>query len=136
MKFILSFSALFLVANAQAATPVTGDKAKALIDALTRVGVSKVQHIEHAMWNATDVSCEYTPRGFVWAQCQLVDKNKKTNLAPIAAPAHQLFKALEAAGTKPILHSGSIESWTLEAKFVDCQSGYFAGKVYTACTIE
>jgi ABC-type uncharacterized transport system substrate-binding protein len=140
---LTAFIALAVLANFSQAKTITlkSDKAKAFMKALKDMGAKMETKKDHSFYRVAEVKAQYTPRGFNQAQASFEDRNdSRKTVTAMANKAHVFYTALVKAGLTATKHTNPTETYSVEAKRVECEitTMYVHRHVYTvhACEIE
>jgi len=98
-------------AHASESLRVEGKKATNLLNALKANGAVGEVRVDLTTWQVSKVACEYTPDGYIYAQCSLTDDHQKKSLNSFTGVALDLYNALAKAG--------AVQSFELPSRFIN-----------------
>ena len=116
----------FLPECSAEALRVDGEKATKLIAALVSGELKQSVISGGFKIDASDVKCEYTPHGFIWANCNLTDKHD-ADLTKSMLPnqAFALMTALKDAGIEWTTGSDTFVEGSVSVNAIACTRGGF-----------
>jgi hypothetical protein len=118
---------------------VSVKKAKTLFTALTAAGTSVVETTEEdsvMLVNIRDLTCNFAPRGYIWAQCSFVDngaREEDSSKSALTNDAFAIYKALVNIGVKETQRNNSPTlSSVVNVREVTCTQNARLSRFYCA----